>query len=49
MHLSDFMAAMLDYFQRGRDLLAELAPEIDAIRVAQEARTPEERLRLSLA
>ena len=31
------MAAMLAYFQTGFELLSELAPELDSIKVAQEA------------
>lgn len=35
--LADMMASMLTYFQTGVELLSELAPELDAIKVSQEA------------
>jgi len=35
--LADFLAAMLDYFKQGYELLSELAPELDSMKVTQEA------------
>lgn len=40
--LADYHAALLKYFQSGFDLLSELAPEIDAMKAAQEALSEEE-------
>jgi len=35
--LADFMAAMLEYFKQGFDLLSELAPELDSMKVTQDS------------
>lgn len=32
--IADFMTAMLTYFQTGYELLAEIVPEIDAMKVS---------------